>query len=130
MKTTSKIVLIIIDTITFGFGTGNIVAGVINESQKKFAGIGAFMIVFGFLIHYWRKNYFQSSANSEPKNTPKNDEKINKNLVAGILAIISFTFLANAINKATKNSFAINKIEDKVYDLNYKVDDLENHFRY
>jgi hypothetical protein len=64
MKPITKIVLIITDTITFGFGTVNLVVGLINESEKDLAGIGTFMLVFGFLIHYWRKNYFQSSAKS------------------------------------------------------------------
>jgi hypothetical protein len=105
MKTITKIVLIITDTITFGFGTGNLVAGLIKESKKDLAGIGAFLIVFGLLIHYWRKNYFQSSAKSETENTPQKDEKTTKNLITGIIAIIVFTFLAYSINKLNNNYF-------------------------
>ncbi len=130
MKTFTKIVLIITDTITFGIGTVNLMVGLIDESEKKIVPIGAFLIVSGLLIHYWRKNYFQSSVNAEKENAPNNDERTTNNLITGIIAIIVVTFLAYGLNKATKNSFTINKIEDKVDNLNYKVDDIENHLRY
>ena len=105
MKTITKIVLIITDTIIFGFGTGNLVAGLIKESKKDLAGIGAFMIVSGLLIHYWRKNYFQSSVNAKKENVHNNGERTTKNLITGIIAIIVVTFLAYGFNKLNNNYF-------------------------
>ena len=56
MKTYWKIILIVVDLATIGFGVLLFVSGL-----RKMCGdmeVGAVLITLGLLIHYWRKNYF------------------------------------------------------------------------
>lgn len=56
-----KIILIVVDLITIGFGIFSLMAGLIRNLYFKDYGdieLGGFMITLGLLIHYWFKNYF------------------------------------------------------------------------
>jgi len=64
MKTYWKIILIIIDLATFGFGSWLFIHGLINLLVLKdyYGDIdpGFLLIILGFLVHHWRKNYFKN----------------------------------------------------------------------
>lgn len=90
MKLFTKIILMIIDTVAIAFGTYVFITSILY-SDKEEAGIGAFMIVFGLLIHYWRTNYFKSTAKTDSENVKKDSSDSGKSLIIGIIVIIAFT---------------------------------------
>jgi hypothetical protein len=70
MKLFSKIILMLTDCVALAVGSAVLVSSALDSREDE-AGIGAFMIVFGLLIHYWRKTYFQSNVKSNNDYQPK-----------------------------------------------------------
>jgi len=65
MRIPWKIIFIIVDVILFGIGTPFLITSIINNYYYICFGdveLAAFMVTLGFLIHYWRKNYFRQNS--------------------------------------------------------------------
>ena len=129
MKPFAKIVLMLTDFVALAVGAGVLVTNTLDSREDE-AGIGAFMIVFGLLVHYWRKNYFQSNVKSNTDSNNQNEDKGGKTLITGIVLLVAFTFWGHNFIKTKGTSYAIDRVDNKVDNLENKVDDLESNYRY
>ena len=116
MKVFKKILLAIVDITTFVIGTGVFVTNALDNYEEN-AGIGAAMIVFGFLVRSWREK-------SEDRKNRNTKPFVNK-LSIGLLLIAAFSFWAKNHNQISYNSRGIDDLENEV---NSKVDESEYYY--
>jgi hypothetical protein len=90
-----KIIWAFLDLITFGIGTALFVtATLFPRSDEEAAGIGAFMIILGFLLRNWKKNLFASTNNEN-----KEIKSTEKYIALGVILIVAFTLCGAILTK-------------------------------
>ncbi|GCC53703.1 hypothetical protein SanaruYs_39480 [Chryseotalea sanaruensis] len=121
-----KIIWALLEVATIGSGTYIFVSTMVDEYEidKHEAGMGAFLIVLGFLLRNWRMTLFVKSEDNNNKTTQKIEVQ-SKSVNAILILIISLSlFMLN--RKITNTASTVDSNETEIENLNSRIDGLDD----
>lgn len=121
-----KIIWALLEVTTIGSGTYIFVSTMVDEYEidKHEAGMGAFLIVLGFLLRNWRMTLFVKSEDNNNKTTQKIEVQ-SKSVNAILILIVSLSlFMLN--KKITNTASTVDSNETEIENLNSRIDGLDD----
>lgn len=121
-----KIIWALLEVVTIGSGTYIFVSTMVDEYEidKHEAGMGAFLIVLGFLLRNWRMTLFVKPEDNNNKTTQKIEVQ-SKSVNAILILIISLSlFMLN--KKITNTVSTVDSNETEIENLNSRIDGLDD----
>ena len=124
-----KIIFALLEFVTIGCGTYVFVSTMVNEDyiDNESAGMGAFLIVLGFLLQNWRTTLFVKEAKIE--NDKASSESRNRIISTLFIIGLSMTLFAlnrkiNAIN--SNSDYLESEIDSKFDDTGNRLENVES----